>query len=117
MVGAEFDTHHGLTNAVVLPPVLRFNAPAIGHKVGPMCSAMGLEGGDFETFVAGVERLLDLCDIPRGLADLGVKAEAAPGLALKASRDPAAGTNPRQASLNEIEALIRGAMTSTRPGK
>jgi alcohol dehydrogenase class IV len=115
MVGAEFDTHHGLTNAVLLPPVLRFNEPMISDKVGPMCAAMGLKGADFESFIAGVERLLDICEIPRGLTDLGVRAEAAPSLALKASRDVAAGTNPRKASVDEIEALILGAMTTTRP--
>ncbi len=115
MVGAEFDTHHGLTNAVLLPPVLRFNEPMISDKVGPMCAAMGLKGADFESFIAGVERLLDICEIPQGLTDLGVRAEAAPSLALKASRDVAAGTNPRKASVDEIEALILGAMTTTRP--
>lgn len=114
MVGAEFNTHHGLTNAVLLPPVLRFNAPVIGHKVGPMCAAMGLDGSDFDAFIAAVERLLDVCAIPQGLSDLGVQADAAPSLARKAARDPAAGTNPRAASLTEIEALIRGAMTTTR---
>lgn len=115
MVGAEFDTHHGLTNAVLLPPVLRFNEAVIGHKVGPMCAAMGLDGADFDAFIAGVERLLGICSIPHGLADLGVTIEAAPSLALKASRDPAASTNPRPASVSDIEALIRGAMTATRP--
>jgi alcohol dehydrogenase YqhD (iron-dependent ADH family) len=72
MVGAEFDTQHGLTNAVLLPAVLRFNAPAIGPKVAPMCQAMGLAGNDFETFYAAVSRLLDHCGIPRSLTEIGV---------------------------------------------
>jgi alcohol dehydrogenase class IV len=41
MVGAEYDTHHGLTNAVVLPAVLRFNAPAIAEKVPAMMQSAG----------------------------------------------------------------------------
>jgi len=114
MVGAEFDTHHGLTNAVLLPPVLRFNAKDIESKVGPMCEAMGQDGSDFGTFLAGVEHLLDLCAIPQGLEDLGVCQEAIGSLALKASRDPAAATNPRRASVPEIEELIQSAMTTTR---
>ena len=43
MVGAEFDTQHGLTNAVVLPVVLRFNLPGQELKVQRMAQAIGLE--------------------------------------------------------------------------
>ena len=54
MVGAEFDTHHGLTNAIALPAVLRFNAPDIADKVPAMSRALGLDGTDFETFYQGI---------------------------------------------------------------
>ena len=40
MVGAEFDTHHGLTNAIVLPVVTRYNFPELEGKVQRMSSAM-----------------------------------------------------------------------------
>jgi alcohol dehydrogenase class IV len=43
MVGAEFDTQHGLTNAIVLPAVLRFNEKVISKKVPIMCQAMNLK--------------------------------------------------------------------------
>jgi alcohol dehydrogenase class IV len=115
MVGAEFDTHHGLTNAVILPVVLRFNADAMAHKVPALAQAMGLPGRDFAALHHGVCRLLDRCGIPKSLADLGVAPEAIPRLAAKAARDPAAGTNPRPVSEAEIAALIAEALAGARP--
>jgi len=114
MVGAEFDTHHGLTNAVLLPPVLRFNEAAIADKVAPMCAAMGLDGRDFPAFLGAVNAVLDRCDIPRDLAALGVTSDATARLAAKAHRDPARTTNPRPASVDDIAALIQVALISTR---
>jgi alcohol dehydrogenase class IV len=114
MVGAEFDTQHGLTNAVLLPAVLRFNAPAIGPKVAPMCQAMGLEGNDFETFYAAVSRLLDHCGIPRSLTEIGVTADRIDSIAAKAMTDTAARTNPRRFSLEEVKTVIETAMIHAR---
>ncbi|MFA9231381.1 MAG: iron-containing alcohol dehydrogenase, partial [Microgenomates group bacterium] len=114
MVGAEFDTQHGLTNAVLLPAVLRFNAAAIGPKVAPMCQAMGLAGSDFETFYAAVCGLLDQCGIPRSLAEIGVTADRIDSIAAKAMTDTAAGTNPRPFTLTEMTTLIKQALTNAR---
>jgi alcohol dehydrogenase class IV len=114
MVGAEFDTHHGLTNAVLLPLVLRFNEHHIAAKVAPMCQAMGLAGSDFETFYQAVCGILDRCDIPRSLAGLGVTADRVDSIAAKAMTDTAAATNPRRASLAEVQALINAALLRAR---
>ena len=114
MVGAEFDTQHGLTNAVLLPAVLRFNAPAIGPKIAPMCQAMGLDGTDFGTFYLAICGLLDQCGIPRSLAEIGVTADRIDSIAAKAMTDTAAGTNPQPFGRQEITALIHQALTHAR---
>ncbi len=111
MVGAEYDTHHGLTNAVVLPAVLRFNAPAIAGRVPFMAEALGLTDKTFDGFYDAVCALLDDLEIPRPLADIGVPADCAAAMALKAHEDSAAATNPRPASVAEIEAVIEEALT------
>lgn len=113
MVGAEYDTQHGLTNAVLLPAVLRFNAPDIADKVPAMAQAMGLEDTGFDTFHAHICGLLDQIGIPKTLADIGVPADCAPRIAAKAIQDSAAGTNPRALTVEEIvpvieEAVIKG---------
>ena len=106
MVGAEYDTHHGLTNAIALPAVLRFNAPAIVDKVPAMSCALGLASTDFDSFERAIRELLDQLNIPRSLSDIGVPADGAKRLAEKAYLDAAAGTNPRSADVETIERLI-----------
>ncbi|MEE8506222.1 MAG: iron-containing alcohol dehydrogenase, partial [Kiloniellales bacterium] len=106
MIGAVYDTHHGLTNAVLLPVVLRYNGPAIADKVPAMCRAMDLPGRGFDDLYGGTVALLDRLDIPRRLADLGVEPGRAREIATKALTDPAAATNPAPAGLAQIEGLL-----------
>jgi alcohol dehydrogenase class IV len=111
MVGAAFDTHHGLTNAIALPAVLKFNAPAIDDKLPAMCGALGLQSVDFESCYAVICQLLDRLSVPVTLAEIGVPPEAARALAEKAHQDAAALTNPRPADVATIERLILEAIT------
>ncbi len=106
MIGATYDTHHGLTNAILLPVVLRYNKDAIAEKVPAMCRAMDLPGRGFDDFYDATVALLDRLDIPRSLADLGVEPDRAREVAEKALTDAAAATNPAPASLAEIERLL-----------
>jgi len=114
MVGAEYDTQHGLTNAIVLPVVLRYNLTGMEPKVKRMADAMGLEDTSVEGFIAEIERILDALDIPRSLNDIGVPADCAARIAEKAMQDSAAGTNPRRASLDEVRKLVETAITGAR---
>ncbi|MGI3185362.1 iron-containing alcohol dehydrogenase [Nioella aestuarii] len=114
MVGAEYDTQHGLTNAVLLPAVLRFNAPEIAAKVPVMAQTMGLEDTSFDAFHAHICGLLDQIGIPKTLADIGVPADCAPRIAAKAIQDSAAGTNPRVLTVESIVPVITEAVTKGR---
>ncbi len=114
MVGADHDTHHGLTNAVVLPAVLRFNASHIEDKVPAMTSALGLGDCGFEGLYRAICDLLDKLDIPMTLADIGVPHDSAPALAEKAKLDAAAAANPRPVTTDEIRAVIEFALTRGR---
>ena len=110
MVGADHDTHHGLTNAVTLPAVLRFNAPAIADRVPAMAEAMGLADRSFDGFYDAICRVLDDLEIPKTLTEIGVPADGAAALAEKAQQDAAAQTNPRPATVLEIRAIIEDAL-------
>ena len=114
MVGAEFDTQHGLTNAVVLPVVLRFNLPGQEFKVQRMAQAMGLEDTSTENFIRHIEGLLDDINIPKSLSDLDIPMASAQRLAEKAILDSAAQTNPRAATVPEISTLIEEAILKAR---
>jgi alcohol dehydrogenase class IV len=109
MVGAEYDTHHGLTNAITLPAVLRFNRPAIESNVAPIGHALGLEDPSFDNVYGTLCDLLDAFAIPRTLGELDIPASGVARLAEKAGRDSAATTNPRIANLAEMEQLIEDA--------
>ena len=114
MIGAEFDTQHGLANAVVLPVVLRFNLPGQESKVRRMAQAMGLQGSSNAEFISYVEAVLDEIKIPKALSEIDVPLNCAQRIAEKAILDSAAGTNPRQASVPEIRALVEDAITKAR---
>jgi hypothetical protein len=55
-VGAVYNTHHGMTNAVVMPPVLRMNRPAIEERIARAAAYMGISGG-FDGFYDYVLKL------------------------------------------------------------
>ena len=106
MVGAEFDTQHGLTNAIVLPSVLRFNEKVISKKVPIMCQAMNLKNNDFDYFYQSVCELLNKLEIPKNLGDIGIKDSSLDSLSKKALKDSAFATNPRTATLQEMKDII-----------
>lgn len=114
MVGAEFNTQHGLTNAIILPVVLRFNLPGIENKVKRMADAMGLEDHSVEGFIAEIERLMDDIGIPRSLGEIGMPTDCAARIAEKAILDSAAGTNPRAATVDQIRELTESAIAKAR---
>ena len=106
MVGAEYDTQHGLTNAIVLPSVLRFNKDGMGSKISVMSEAMGLKKNDFDYFYKSICDLLDQFEIPKKLSDIGVKDSSVESLAKKALKDSAFATNPKTATFEEMIDLI-----------
>jgi len=99
--------HHGTLNAVLLPPVLRFNAPVIVHKAATLNQALGIAASDDPaTFVEGLNRRLGL---PAGLGAMGVPREALPAIAQAALRDHCHATNPRTASADDYLAMLESA--------
>ena len=114
MVGGEFDTQHGLTNAVILPVVMRFNLPGLDEKVQRIGQAMGLDDNSADAVITEIERLLDDVNIPSSLTEIGVPVDCAQRIAEKAMLDSAAGTNPRKASLEEVKFLVETALLKAR---
>ena len=114
MVGAEFNTQHGLTNAILLPVVLRFNLPGQEEKVRRMAQAMGLTDTSVPGFISAVEALLDHIGILKSLGEIGVPANCASRIAEKALKDSAARTNPRTATLAEVATLTETAIAKAR---
>ncbi len=106
MVGAEFDTHHGLTNAIVLPVVTRYNFPELEGKVQRISSAMNYEDTSVEAFISNLDELLDRIEIPKSLDEIGVPIDCVERISEKAMKDSAYATNPRIASLEDMNQLV-----------
>ena len=96
-VGALFNTHHGMTNAVVMPEVLTFNRFAIEAKIERLAAFLLIDGG-FDGFFEFVLSLRSQLNVPDKLGDLGVSADAIPTMARMAPLDPTAGGNPIELS-------------------
>ena len=115
-LGALYDTPHGVANAIILPTVMEYNAPATGEKYREIARAMGVEGVDAMTLdearsaaIAAVKQLSLDVGIPADLKDI-VKPEDIPFLAQSAYDDACRPGNPRDTSVEEITALYKSLM-------
>jgi alcohol dehydrogenase len=92
-VGALYDTHHGLTNAVFMPYVLAFNRPAIEDRIARLSAYLGL-APTFDAFLDWVLELRAEIGVPHTLAGLRVDDTRFDLMSRMAPRDPTAGGNP-----------------------
>ena len=108
--GAVYDTHHGLTNAVVMPYVLEFNRASIEDKMAALARYLGLDGTGFEAVQRWILDLRARIGIPHTLSDIDVPFEAAPRLAPMALVDPSSATNPVTLTTPALESLFENAL-------
>jgi alcohol dehydrogenase class IV len=110
--GANLNTHHGLTNAVVMPYVLAWNRRAIEEKLARLGAYLGLAQHSFDGVLDWVLDLRRTIGIPNTLADIGMKQEDAAAFAPQAFADPSTGGNPLPMDTKQFEQLylncIRG---------
>lgn len=104
-IGAVYNTHHGMTNAVVMPPVLRFNRPAIEEKIGRAASYLGISGG-FDGFYDYVLSLRSELGVPENLTAMGIKPDRIDELTAMAVEDPSCGGNPVPMTLENTKQLF-----------
>ncbi|MEF9604217.1 iron-containing alcohol dehydrogenase [Paracoccus sp. PXZ] len=108
-VGAVYGTHHGTTNAVVMPMVLDFNRPAIEDRLARAADYLGIKGG-FAGFRARVIQLRSALAIPQNLTRLGVQPERLDELTEMALEDPSCGGNPVEMTRENTRALFESCM-------
>ena len=92
-IGAHHHTHHGTTNAVVMPAVLRFNQQAVAAPLARAAAYLGIAGG-YEGFCQFVSEQNVALGIPATLTALGVTAPDLGALTAAALEDPSVGGNP-----------------------
>jgi alcohol dehydrogenase class IV len=104
-VGAVFNTHHGTTNAVVIPAVLDFNREAVEARLGQAAAYLGI-GASFADFRARAVELNEMLGMPKGLAAMGVTADRLDALTAMALEDPSVGGNPVAMTRENTRALF-----------
>ena len=115
-LGALYDTPHGVANAIILPTVMEYNAPATGEKYRDIAKAMGVEGTENmsvdeyrKAAVDAVRQLAKDVGIPADLKEI-VKPEDVEFLAQSAYDDACRPGNPRDTSVAELAELYRSLM-------
>jgi len=108
-VGAVYGSHHGTTNAVVMPMVLDFNRVEIEERINRLAAYLGIAGG-FEGFRAAVMKLRAALAIPANLTALGVERARLDELTEMALEDPSCGGNPVVMTRNNTRALFDACM-------
>ena len=115
-LGALYDTPHGVANAIILPTVMEYNAPATGDKYKYIAKAMGVDGVEEmsveeyrKAAIDAVKQLSKDVGIPADLKEI-VKTEDIPFLAQSAFDDACRPGNPRDTSVEEITELYKSLM-------
>lgn len=107
-VGALYDTHHGMTNAMFMPYVLDFNRETILEKIERLAGFLGIEHG-FSGFLDFVLRLRRDLGVPHTLDKLGLDDSRFETMSEMAVADPTAGGNPRRLEVEDALELYRRA--------
>ena len=103
-----YELHHGTLNAVLLPHVLEFNAPAVSHRYADIADAMSMPAST--DLADNLAKLSERLGLPSKLAAMGVDAEAIERAAPYAEKDHTNGTNPRRATASDYRELMRAAL-------
>jgi alcohol dehydrogenase class IV len=111
--GANLNTHHGLTNAVVMPYVLAWNRKVIDQKMVRLAAYMGLGEQSFDGFLAWVLEMRADIGIPNTLAEIGVREEHAAVFAPQALADPSTGGNPLPMTEEDFRVLYLNCIRGT----
>ncbi len=109
-VGAFFNTHHGLTNAVILPYVIVHNRPAIEAQLAVIARVLDLKGEAFAAVFDWVLEFRQRLKIPHTLAEIGVDLHNPDVIGHEASLDPSAGGNPLPTDAASYARLFRSAV-------
>jgi alcohol dehydrogenase class IV len=105
-IGALYNTHHGLTNAVFMPYVLVYNRVEIAEKMERLAGYLQLEKPGFEGVLEWIMELRQELGIPNTLAELGVDDTRFDELSTMAFNDPSTGGNPRSLTATDMRRMF-----------
>lgn len=114
-IGALYKTHHGLTNAVLMPYVLAYNRSAIDERLARLAGFAGLPHASFDALFQWILQLREELSIPHTLREIGVTDDQLGRLAQMAEADPSAGGNPLPFDADAAGQVLAWAMAGELP--
>lgn len=109
-IGALYDYHHGLLNAILMPYVLEFNYPVLIEKLSRLESFLGLNNNEGKSILTWVQDLRKQLDIPNTLSELGMTHNYHPNLIPLALSDPACSGNPIKLQQHNLKLILDKAL-------
>ncbi len=106
-VGAIYNTHHGLTNAVFMPYVLKRNKKVIEEKIISLSRYLNLDDQTFEGFMSWILYLREELSIPHTLKELIQDDSKFEEMSKMAKNDPSTGGNPIPLEINDFYNLYK----------
>ena len=106
-VNAQFNIHHGLSNAIFMPYVLTFNKDEISNKIISICSYLNLEKS-FDSFIEWIINLREELNIPHKISDVidGEKMNL-DKLSRMAFEDPSTAGNPKKLTVDDMKSMYK----------
>lgn len=114
-LGAVFDAHHGLLNAILLPYVLLRNRPAIEGKIAEISHHLHLKNPTFDGFMLWLADFKQQLKVPTSLSEIGIGTEQQVFIGEQAVLDPSAGGNPIELNAEDYAAIFVNAVNGTQP--
>ncbi len=109
-LGAVYDAHHGLLNAILMPYVLQANETAIAPVITRAAAYLGLERRGFDGFLDWVLDLRSSIGIPQSLAMIGIDDRQIARIAAMAVEDPSAAGNPIPFNIEQYAQILQRAI-------
>jgi len=106
-VNAQFNVHHGLSNAIFMPYVLTFNKKEISERIVSICDYLGLEKS-FDSFIQWIMNLRKEFNIPHKLSDVVDEEKIdLDKLSEMAFDDPSTGGNPKKLTKEDMKTMYQ----------
>lgn len=109
-LGALYDAHHGMLNAILMPYVLKANRAEVEERLACLSAYLRFEETGFDGFMNWVLQLRKQVSIPASLAALGIDESQADIVAKMATEDPSAGGNPISFSQEQYKQVFINAV-------
>ena len=109
-LGALYDKHHGLLNAVILPYVLQRNRPVIEEKLIHVARVLDLDEVSFNGCMQWIRQLRSALHIPGDLQSIDINDEQSQRIGEMAAADPSAAGNPLALSAADYTAVFETAV-------